>query len=90
VLGASGGGPTGEVFVLCLDPNERRQGIGRALLKAMTDQARARGASEQWVSVTAGNLKGIPFYEAMGFVTAHESDSPSGVRSLRMVRSIQP
>lgn len=94
MLGASGGGPTGErtweVFVLYLDPNERRRGIGRALLKAMTDQARARGASEQWVSVTAGNLKGIPFYEAMGFVTAHESDSPSGVRSLRMVRSIQP
>ena len=94
LLGASGGGPTGErtweVCVLYLDPNEQRRGIGRALLKAMTDQARARGASEQWVAVTAGNPQGIPFYEAMGFVTAHETDSPSGVKSLRMVRSIKP
>ena len=94
VVGASGGGPTGErtweVFALYLDPSERRRGIGRALLDAMTDQARARGASEQWVAVTAENLKGIPFYEAMGFVTASESDSPSGVKSLRMMRLTQP
>ena len=94
VLGASGGGPTGErtweVFALYLDPLERRQGIGRALLNTMTEQARARGATEQWVSVTAGNLKGIPFYEAMGFVTAHETDTPSGVKSLHMRRLTQP
>ncbi len=94
VLGASGGGLTGErtweVFVLYLDSLERRRGIGRALLDAMTDQARARGATEQCVSVAAGNLKGIPFYEAMGFVTASETDSPSGVKSLHMRRSIEP
>ena len=94
VLGASGGGPTGErtweVFVLYLDPNERRRGIGRALLNAMTNQARVRGASEQWVSVMYGNLRGIPFYEAMGFVTAHETDTLSGVKSLHMRRSIEP
>ena len=94
VLGASGGGPTGErtweVFVLYLDPLERRRGIGRALLNAMTEQARARGATEQCVSVTAGNLKGIPFYEAMGFVTVSESGNPTGVKSLSMRRSIEP
>ena len=29
-------------------------------------------ASCQWVSVAKGNQKGIPFYEANGFVFKHE------------------
>jgi hypothetical protein len=34
---------------------------------AITDQQRAQGEAEQWVTVMEGNDKGIPFYEARGF-----------------------
>jgi len=71
VVGAGGGGMigpgAGEVFVLYLDPSRRREGIGSLLLDAITEQQRADGAREQWVSVEPYNAKGLPFYEARGF-----------------------
>jgi ribosomal protein S18 acetylase RimI-like enzyme len=53
----------------------RRRGIGTLLLDAMTAQAKRRGATEQWVAVTKGNYKGIPFYEHHGFVRRSEQTS---------------
>jgi ribosomal protein S18 acetylase RimI-like enzyme len=71
VVGAGGGGMTGpavgEIFVLYLDPGRRGEGIGTLLLDAITEQHRARGAREQWVSVEPENAKGLPFYLARGF-----------------------
>jgi ribosomal protein S18 acetylase RimI-like enzyme len=71
VIGAGGGGMTepgvGEIFVLYLDPARRGEGIGTLLLDAITDQQRAQGAREQWVSVEPENTKGLPFYYARGF-----------------------
>jgi GNAT superfamily N-acetyltransferase len=71
IVGAAGGGLTSktewEIFVLNLNPKRRREGIGTLLLNAMTDQATGHKAIEQWVSVTKGNEKGVPFYEAHGF-----------------------
>ena len=79
VVGAGGGGmtgpTTGEVFVLYLDPNYRYQGIGTMLLNAITEQQKQQGAREQWVSVGKINQKGIPFYEARGFVCKGERPS---------------
>lgn len=76
VVGAIGGGMTGdhtgEVFVLYLDPGQLREGIGSMLLDKLTEVQKSLGASEQWVSVTKGNQKGIPFYEAKGFVKQFE------------------
>ena len=76
VVGAGGGGMTGErtgeVFVLYVSPERRNEGIGTRLLDAITRQQKALGATEQWVSVTKGNMKGIPFYEARGFVFHYE------------------
>lgn len=77
VVGAGGGGmindTDGEVFVLYLDPNRRNEGIGTMLLEAITKQQKEEfNASKQWVSVQKGNEKGIPFYEARGFVYQHE------------------
>ncbi|PAE15960.1 hypothetical protein CHH91_09960 [Virgibacillus sp. 7505] len=77
VLGAIGGGMigegVGEVFVLYLDPDRRNEGIGTKLLDALTKQQKEQfNATEQWVSVAKGNQKGIPFYEARGFVVQHE------------------
>jgi GNAT superfamily N-acetyltransferase len=59
VIGAGGGGMTepgvGEVFVLYLDPTRRGEGIGTLILDAITEQQRAQGAREQWVSVEPEN-----------------------------------
>lgn len=80
VVGAGGGGiigeATGELFVLYVDPNRRNEGIGTMILNAVTRQQKEDfNATEQWVSVTKGNMKGIPFYEAKGFVFKHEQSS---------------
>jgi len=44
-------------------------------LQAITAEMQAQGAEEQWVSVVAGNEKGIRFYQARGFVTRGERPS---------------
>ena len=79
VVGAIGGGmigsEEGEVFVLYLDPSRKREGIGSNLLDELTKVQLQRGAREQWVSVSKGNLKGIPFYEAVGFTAQYEQES---------------
>lgn len=71
VVGAGGGGLVGkdisELFVMYLDPTRRREGIGRKLLAAITQDQINRGSKEQWVSVIKDNFLAIPFYEAMGF-----------------------
>ncbi|WP_409296751.1 GNAT family N-acetyltransferase [Peribacillus sp. SCS-26] len=79
VVGAIGGGlidqDKGEIFVLYLDPDRRGEGIGTQLLHAFTDVQKSKGAAEQWVSVSKGNMKGIPFYEARGFRFVKEQGS---------------
>jgi len=81
VVGAAGGGmisdTAGELFVLYIDPNRRNEGIGTQLLHAITIQQKEYGATEQWVSVQKGNHKGIPFYEARGFLFQYEQDGYS-------------
>ncbi|UTE78523.1 GNAT family N-acetyltransferase [Rossellomorea sp. KS-H15a] len=97
VIGAGGGGMIseneGELYVLYLDPNRRNEGIGTRLLDAITQQQKEEfHAGKQWVSVQKGNQKGIPFYEAKGFV--YESEQPvygneqGEYRSLRYSRFI--
>ena len=76
VVGAGGGGflPPGssELYVLYLEPSRRGEGIGTKLLQAITEELYEQGAREQWVAVTPDNQKGIPFYQARGFVRQGE------------------
>lgn len=98
VIGAIGGGMinqiVGEVFVLYLKPDRRNEGIGTMLLNALTKQQKEEfKATEQWVSVVKGNQKGIPFYEAKGFVFKNEQNGYGNseeeeYRSLRYCREI--
>ncbi|UJL45268.1 GNAT family N-acetyltransferase [Virgibacillus sp. NKC19-16] len=97
VVGAIGGGmideTKSEVYVLYLDPERRREGIGTELLNHLTDVQRNKGASEQWVSVLKGNVKGIPFYEVKGFRFMGEKEAYGNVEgedyiSLRYRREI--
>jgi ribosomal protein S18 acetylase RimI-like enzyme len=85
----------GEIFVLYLDPARRGEGIGTRLLDAITEQQRAQGAAEQWVSVDPENTKGLPFYDARGFVVRGDRPAwgspPEGARvSLRLMRRLEP
>ncbi|MDX8045257.1 GNAT family N-acetyltransferase [Gracilibacillus sp. S3-1-1] len=72
VIGVIGGDitkpHTGEVFMLYMDENYRYKGVGRQLLDALTKKQIEEGATEQWVSVQEDNDRGIPFYEARGFI----------------------
>ncbi|BCB04050.1 GNAT family N-acetyltransferase [Bacillus sp. KH172YL63] len=97
VVGAAGGGmiseSDGELFVLYIDPARRNEGIGTMLLDAVTHQQKHDfKADKQWVSVQKGNEKGIPFYEARGFVFKREKESyrdeGEGYVSLRYEREL--
>ncbi|WP_087972232.1 GNAT family N-acetyltransferase [Oceanobacillus rekensis] len=78
VLGAGVGGMIsedhGELHTLYLDPERTKEGIGTMILEAVTKELIEYGAKVQWVNVTKGNRKGIPFYEAKGFQFIHEQD----------------
>lgn len=98
VVGAGGGGmidhTAGEVFVLYVDAERRNEGIGTRILDAITKQQKEEyHAAEQWVSVQKGNMKGIPFYEAKGFIFKHEKSGYGNAEgenyvSLRYYRKI--
>ena len=97
VVGAGGGGMTepgvGEIFVLYLDPARRGEGIGTLLLDAITEQQRAQGAREQWVSVEPENAKGLPFYDARGFEVQGQrpewgTEPEEGRVSVRLMRRL--
>lgn len=80
IIGVIGGGMTndftGEVYVFYLEPIMRGRGIGTRLLNFFTKiQKHTYGANEQWVAVAKGNVYGIPFYEARGFIFQHEEQS---------------
>jgi ribosomal protein S18 acetylase RimI-like enzyme len=97
VLGAAGGGMTGdhkgELFVVYLDPDQRNRGLGTLLLDRVTEQLRRAGATEMWVGVTPGNQRALPFYETRGFrpvetVKAYGSRDEDDVWTLRMRRPL--
>ncbi|GAB3800569.1 hypothetical protein GCM10028868_24800 [Virgibacillus kimchii] len=96
VVGVIGGSITekytGEIFVLYVDETYRYKGIGRLLLEKITKEQQIQGAKMQWVSVQEDNQRGIPFYEARGFVYQHQqvtyTDTNEKQVSLRYLRNI--
>ncbi|WP_019241028.1 MULTISPECIES: GNAT family N-acetyltransferase [Bacillus] len=98
IVGAGGGGFTeksvSELFVLYVDPDRKREGIGSQLLEAITKDQMERGANEQWVSVTKDNFMGIKFYEKVGFNycgerPAYELPEEAAYVSLRYKRELK-
>lgn len=57
----------GEVMSIGVEPAERGQGIGRALLERLASRMREEGATELVLEVRAGNGAAVALYEAMGF-----------------------
>ena len=61
--------PTAQLSMLLVGPESRRRGIGRLLLKAFAQAARAAGCGSL-VCVVAGEEEGLPaFLQASGFST---------------------
>ena len=52
---------------LYVHPDSQRQGIGRALLAAVQDWARAQHARRLWLQVNRGNTQAVAAYQKQGF-----------------------
>jgi len=58
----------GEDFeVASLDSLEEGRGIGKALLGAVTDVARAKGVPRAWLVTTNDNMRALRFYQRLGW-----------------------
>lgn len=57
-----------EVLTFCVAESVRRQGLGRVLLDAACDAARARGAVHAFLEVGAKNEAALGLYREAGFV----------------------
>ena len=56
-----------EIKGLTVDPGHRRRGVGKALLHAAIEQARAAGARRLMLRVLAHNTSARDLYAACGF-----------------------
>jgi ribosomal-protein-alanine N-acetyltransferase len=66
VLARAGGGE-GEILTIGVDPQKRRQGVGRALLTAAIAEARRRGATDIFLEVGEDNEAALSLYLREGF-----------------------
>ena len=65
------------VDTLWVDPGHRGQGIGRELVSAVADAARARGC--RWAKLNTWEFQAPGFYERLGYVEyGREVDYPPG------------
>ncbi len=58
----------GYITNVAVSPDARRQGIARALIAKLTDEARAAGLAFVTLEVRASNAPAIALYEGAGFV----------------------
>ncbi|MCT1656721.1 ribosomal protein S18-alanine N-acetyltransferase [Brevibacterium luteolum] len=66
--GLSVSGPQADILTIASHPDARRQGIGRRLLDALLDHARANGVEAVHLDVRADNTAAQAMYAADGFV----------------------
>jgi mycothiol synthase len=64
---ARGGEPTGEVYVIGVDPSWQGRGLGRALVVAGLERLRARGLHRSMLYVESDNAPAKATYESLGF-----------------------
>ena len=83
-----------ELLTLAVAADQRRRGIGAALVQAFLQEARARGADSAFLEVAAGNAPARGLYTAAGFHPAGKRrgyyQGPDGARddALILVRSL--
>jgi ribosomal protein S18 acetylase RimI-like enzyme len=54
------------LYELSVDERHRRRGIGRALVAALREEARLRGAQDMWVGVDTDNEPALTTYRSTG------------------------
>jgi GNAT superfamily N-acetyltransferase len=80
-------GGVGEVRFLWVDEQKRHTGIGRRLLRAAEEEARARGCRKAVLSTHS--FQAPDFYLKQGYIVAGEfSDYPRGYRSIFLEKSL--
>ena len=60
-------GPRAWIGGMGVTPAGRRRGLGRRLMHAVLERAKAGGAREAWLEVLTTNARAIPLYESLGF-----------------------
>jgi ribosomal-protein-alanine N-acetyltransferase len=56
-----------EILNLAVATTARRNGVGRALVRAAMDEGTARGATQAFLEVRESNAAALAFYGSMGF-----------------------
>ncbi|MEL6233645.1 MAG: GNAT family N-acetyltransferase [Pseudomonadota bacterium] len=62
-------GPEAELLTLAVDPDQRRRGLGAALIAEFHSHASAAGAEEAFLEVVRTNHAARALYEAAGYVS---------------------
>jgi ribosomal-protein-alanine N-acetyltransferase len=57
----------GHLANLATDPDHRRRGLARAVLRDFLAEARRRGIANVWLEVRTGNAVAVRLYQAHGF-----------------------
>ncbi|EJM99221.1 GNAT family N-acetyltransferase [Phyllobacterium sp. YR531] len=60
------------LFGIATAGNQRRRGLGRAIVKSALKWAVQQGATKAWLQVEAGNAGAIALYQSMGFREAYQ------------------
>ncbi|MCL2842652.1 MAG: ribosomal protein S18-alanine N-acetyltransferase [Oscillospiraceae bacterium] len=59
--------PEAELFNIAVNPTARRQGVGKCLLEALLETAKAEGVTAIHLEVRASNIGALALYNRLGF-----------------------
>lgn len=81
---------TAHLRMLGVDPALRRRGVGRALVEASIEFARAHGRTRITLETTGPMVAAQAMYESMGFVPLGRQEVEAGLSFLRYELRMQP
>jgi uncharacterized protein (TIGR02569 family) len=74
-----------ELIAMWVAPGARGRGVGKALVAAVVDEARAAGSARVLLDVVAENESAVALYSACGFVDAGPAGASTRDRRMRLV-----
>ncbi|MFC9918009.1 ribosomal protein S18-alanine N-acetyltransferase [Agromyces binzhouensis] len=87
------GSGQGDIQTIAVDASHRGAGLGRALMQALIDEARRRGAAELYLEVRADNSTARQLYASLGFIEIglrRAYYQPDGVDAISMRLDVPP